>query len=114
MEPGQIGSLMIIFGVGYLGVFAVFFCLFWHAYRKRKELGLNEFEVFDTRNSLQEMALHCGIPLLSLTTVIIGGPKYAGVSEIIYMLTGVAMGMNGTIMGRRRRRMAIVLTALEE
>jgi hypothetical protein len=46
--------------------------------------------------------------------LIIGGPKYAGLSGIIYMLTGVAMGMNGTIMGRRRRRMARHLTALGE
>ena len=114
MEPSQIGSLMIVFGVGYLAVFAVFFCLFWHAYRKRKELELNEFEVFDTRNSLQEMALHCGIALLSLTTVVVGGSEYASLSGTIYMLTGVAMGMNGTIMGRRRRRMARLLTALEE
>ena len=60
------------------------------------------------------MALHCGIALLSLTTVVVGGSEYASLSGIIYMLTGVAMDMNGTIMGRRRRRMARLLTALEE
>lgn len=58
IEHDQGASLMIIFAVGYLAVFAVFFLLFWHAYRKRKELELNELEVFDTRNSLQEMALN--------------------------------------------------------
>jgi len=114
MEPGQIGSLMIIFDVGYLAVFAVFFLLFWHAYRKRKELELNEFELFDTRNSLQEMALNCGIALLSLAIVLLGGPKYAGLAGMVYMLTGVAMGTNGTIMGRRRRRMAKQFAAVEE
>lgn len=114
MEPDQIGSLMIIFSVGYLAVFAVFFLLFWHAYRKRRELELNEFEVFDTRNSLQEMALNCGIALFSLAIVLLGGPKYAGVAGLVYMLTGVAMGTNGTIMGRRRRRMARRFAEAEE
>jgi hypothetical protein len=84
----------------------VFFFLFWHAYRNRRDLELNELEVFDTRNSTQEMALNCGIALLSTAIVVFGGPQYASLAGLVYMLTGVAMGLNGTIMGRRRRRMA--------
>lgn len=114
IEPGQMASLMIIFDVGYLAVFAVFFLLFWHAFRKRNELELNELEVFDTRNSLQEMALNCSIALLSLAIVLVGGPNYAGLAGLVYMLTGVAMGTNGTIMGKRRRRMAREFAAVEE
>ena len=114
IEPHQFASLMIIFDIGYLAVFAVFFLLFWHAYQKRDELELNELEVFDTRNSLQEMTLNCCIALLSLAIVLLGGSKYAGVAGLVYMLTGVAMGMNGTIMGRRRRRMERQFAAVEE
>lgn len=114
IESDQMGSLMIIFDIGYLAVFAVFFLLFWHAFRKREELVLNELEVFDTRNSLQEMALNCGIALLSLAIVLLGGSKYAGLAGLVYMLTGVAMGTNGTIMGRRRRRMARQFATVEE
>ncbi len=105
IEGDQGSSLMLIFNVGYLAVFAVFVLLFWHAYRKRHELGLDELEVFDTRNSIQEMLLNCGVALLSTAVVLFGGPKYAGLAGLVYMLTGVAMGTNGTIMGRRRRRM---------
>jgi uncharacterized membrane protein len=114
IEPHQFASLMIIFDIGYLAVFAVFFLLFWHAYQKRKELELNELEVFDTRNSLQEMALNCSIALLSLAIVVLGGPNYSGLAGLVYMLTGVVMGMNGTIMGRRRRRMERQFVAVEE
>jgi uncharacterized membrane protein len=106
IEADQVASLMLIFGIGYFAVFAVFVFLFWHSYRKRKELELNELEVFDTRNSIQEMVLNCGIALLSMAIVLLGGPRYAGLAGVIYMFTGVAMGLNGTIMGRRRRRMA--------
>lgn len=105
IEFNQVGSLMLIFNAGYMAVFAVFVFLYWHAYRKRKDLELNELEVFDTRNSMQEAALNCGIALLSTGIVLVGGPGYTGLSGLVYMLTGVAMGTNGMIMGRRRRRM---------
>jgi hypothetical protein len=100
------GSLMLIFDVGYLAVFAVFVFLFWHAYRKRKELELNELEIFDTRNSIQESALNCGIALLSMFIVLFGGSRYAGFAGLVYMLTGVVMGTNGVLMRKRRDRMA--------
>jgi hypothetical protein len=86
-------------------VFGVFVLLYWHAYRKRAELELNELETFDTRNDIQEGALNCGIALLSIAVVLVGGPRYAGLAGLTYMLAGVAMGANGTIMGRKRRRL---------
>ena len=105
IEGNQIGTLMLIFGIGYLAVFSVFVLLYWHAYRKREALELNVLERFDTRNSIQESALNCGVAVFSICIVLFAGPKYADLSGMAYILTGVAMGANGTIMGRRRRRM---------
>ncbi len=102
----QMGKLMLIFSAGYLAVFAVFVLLYLHAYRKRAELDLNRLEVFDTRSSIQESALNCGIAILSIGIILIGGANYSGVAGLIYMLTGVVMGIHGTIDGRRRRRLA--------
>jgi uncharacterized membrane protein len=114
IEYDQVPSLMITFDVGYLAVFAVFLLLFLHAYRKRKELELNELEVFDTRNSLQEMALNCCIALLSLAIAFFGGPRYAGLAGFVYLLIGVGMATNGAIMGTRRRKMEKQFAAVEE
>jgi hypothetical protein len=105
LEPGQIGSLMLIFGAGYLAVFGVFVLLFWHAYRKREQLQLNKFELLDTRSSLQESILHCSISVLSILIILVGGSGFAGIAGMTYMLTGVVMGTHGSIMGRRRRRL---------
>lgn len=66
LEGDQMASLMLIFGIGYLAVFVVFVLLYWHAYRKRAALDLNQLEVFDTRNSIQECALNCGVALFSM------------------------------------------------
>jgi hypothetical protein len=101
----QMASLMTIFNLGYLAVFGVFVLLFWHAYRKREVLELNELERFDTRESIQESALNCGIALLSLSIVAIGGSGRAGLAGLAYMLTPLVMTLNGTIMGKRRRKL---------
>jgi len=104
-SDNQFASLMVIFDLGYLAVFGVFVLLFWHAYRKRRELELNELERFDTRESIQESALNCGIAVLSLMIVFIGGAGRAGLAGMAYMLTPVVMSVNGMIMGKRRKRL---------
>jgi uncharacterized membrane protein len=101
----QMTSLMVIFNLGYLAVFGVFVLLFWHAYRKREVLELNELERFDTRESIQECSLNCSIALLSLLVVVIGGAGRAGLAGAVYMLTPPVMMLNGMIMGRRRKKL---------
>jgi hypothetical protein len=107
----QMASLMTIFNLGYLAVFGVFVLLFWHAYRKRQALELNELERFDTRASIQESAFNCGIAIVSLLIVVVGGPARAGLAGMAYMLTPVVMTLNGRIMGRRRRKLAALQQA---
>ena len=89
VEGNQMATLMLIFGVGYVAIFAVFILLHLHAYRQRFVLELNELELFDTRNSIQESALNCAIGLLSIFIAFF-------VSWRRKVLT-----MNGMIMGRR-------------
>jgi len=101
----QMASLMTIFNLGYLAVFGVFVLLFWHAYRKREALDLNELERFDTRESILESALNCGIAVVSLLVLAIGGVGRAGLSGMAYMLTPIVMTLNGKIMGARRRKL---------
>jgi len=76
-----------------------------HAYRKREALELNVLERFEhaQQHSGKCVELRCS-SLLNLYCVVCR-PKYADLSGMAYILTGVAMGANGTIMGRRRRRM---------
>jgi len=101
----QMASLMTIFNLGYVAVFGVFVLLFWHAYRKREALELNELERFDTRESILESALNCGIAVVSLLVLAIGGVGRAGLAGMAYMLTPIVMTLNGKIMGARRRKL---------
>jgi uncharacterized membrane protein len=101
----QMASLMVIFNLGYLAVFAVFVLLFWHAYRKREALELNRVERFDTRESIQESALNCGVALVSLLIVIVGGAARSSLAGMAYLLMPLVMTLNGMLMGKRRRRL---------
>jgi len=53
--------IFAIFGAGFVGVMLVFTLLYRHAYRKRDELALNEFEVFETAHSMRRMTLAIAI-----------------------------------------------------
>ena len=110
VEGNQMATLLLIFGLGYVAVFGVFILLHLHAYRKRSVLGLNELELFDTRNSIQESALKCGIGLLSICIAVFGG-RYSALAGPSYMLVGVVMTIHGMIMGKGRRRLEKVATA---
>lgn len=101
----QMGTLMLIFGFGYLAVFGVFVLLHLHAYRKREQLELNELERFDTLSSIRESALNCGIALTSICIVVFAGARYSGLAGVCYMMTGLVMGVNGFIMGARRKKL---------
>ena len=103
VERGELSTLMIIFGVGYVAIFAVFILLYWHAWRKRADLELNEIEIFDTRNTIQECALNCSIGLLSVALAAFGG-RYSMLAGPIYMLTPVVMTFHGVMMGKQRDR----------
>ena len=107
----QVANLMIIFGIGYLAVFGVFALLYWHAYRKRAELELNELEVFDTRTDIRESLLNVGIAVVSLMFAIIGGGRFASISGMTYMLTPIVMTLHGTMNGRRRKKLEKLVTA---
>ena len=104
-NDGQMGTLMIIFGIGYLAVFALFVLLYRHAYQNRERLELNELEVFDTRTDIRENALNVGIAAVSIAFATFGGSRYGPLSGMIYMLTPVIMTVHGFRNGKQRKRL---------
>jgi uncharacterized membrane protein len=101
----QFATLLLIFGAGYIAVFGVFVLLYWHAYRQRAMLQLNELEVFDTREDIQESALNVAIGTISITLAALGRAKLAGVAGMTYMLCPIVLTVHGTLMGKRRRKL---------
>lgn len=112
VEPNQMRTLLLIFGIGYVAVFGVFVMLYLRAYRRRRQLELNQIEIFDTRNSIQECALNCAVGITSMMIATFGG-RYALLSGPVYMLVGVVMTIHGTVMGKQRRKLERVVAQPE-
>jgi hypothetical protein len=65
--------IFLIYGIGFVAIFAVFTLLYWHAYRQREKLELNEFEAWETQHALRRFVLaaslgtaYLGVALLEL------------------------------------------------
>jgi uncharacterized membrane protein len=98
-------TLMVIYGVGFAGIFAVFVAMYVHALRKREELELTALEVYDTKTSIIMYASYVGIGLLSaLAGAAATGPavRWAG---LMYWLLGPVSAFVGWWRGTRRSRL---------
>ena len=72
----QIPTMLIVYGLGFAAVFAIFALLYVHAYRKRGELNLNELESYDTRTWFQENALISLVGLVSVSVALTRGQRF--------------------------------------
>ena len=59
--PQHRGLIFLIFGAGFTAVFTVFALLYRHAYQQRDQLGLNDFELYETRYTLHRLKLAIGV-----------------------------------------------------
>jgi uncharacterized membrane protein len=102
LDAHQASVLMRIYGAGFAAVFLLVFLMYLHAYRLRREIGLDELEILETRVSMQESAILASVGVASFV-VAIHYPEWAG---WIYFLLGPALSVHGTVFGKRTRRMA--------
>jgi hypothetical protein len=61
MLPEHKPLIFAIFGAGFAGVMIVFTLLYRHALKKSAELGLNEFEMFETEHSVRRLTAATGV-----------------------------------------------------
>ncbi len=66
LEAWQAPQLMIIFGAGFVAVSLVFVLMYWHAWRQRDRLGLNDLEQLDTRESIGGATVNIVVGSLSM------------------------------------------------
>lgn len=99
------GTLMVIYGVGFAGIFALFLAMYAHAWRLREELELNELELWDTRTNMLMYASYVAIGLVSaLLGAMSEGPavRWAG---MMYWLIGPVSAFIGFWRGTGRQKL---------
>lgn len=80
--------IFAIFGAGFAGVMLLFTLLYLHAYRKREEMGLNEFEVFETQHSVRRMIVAMAIGTTYFAIAYIEGLPHATAAQKKVVLYG--------------------------
>ena len=112
-------TLMVIYGLGFAGIFAVLLAMYGYAWRLRDALELNELERWDTRTS---MIMYGSYVALGLLSALVGGTgngnqvRWAG---MLYWLIGPVSAGIGIWRGRGRDRLqgqgaSPVVNALEQ
>lgn len=96
----QMASLMLIYGLGFIAVFACFSLLYLRAARAR-ELDLDEVERLDARSWMSHYLIFVGVGCLSVVIVLLDGPLF--LSGVIYGLLGPLCHWNGKVARRRSR-----------
>ncbi|MGH9773623.1 MAG: TMEM175 family protein [Candidatus Acidiferrales bacterium] len=101
----QAHHLMSIYGFGFAAVSLIFVLLYSHAYTLRNELQLNALELIDTRESIGGHSIMLGVSLLSAGIAFL--PYRAAVtwSGLTYFSIAIFLTLQGTYMGRKRRRL---------
>lgn len=104
----QWADLMVRFGSGLFLIYLLFYLMYRHALRKKKQLHLDEREIFITHTHIQAYAILMGIATLSMLIVIFLGGHYSEYAGFTYLLIPVLLTWH------RRRRKHQLPTALPQ
>ena len=97
-------NLMIIYGLGFVGIFTLYLLMYIHAWRKREELDLNRVEIFDTVTSIWMYGSYIVIGLISCAMAFLNSQRMVAWAGLIYWLIGPVSGVIGWRRGNARLR----------
>ena len=104
----EMASLMLIYGLGFIAVFACFSLLYLRAARS-KELELDQVERLDAGSWMRHYLIFVGVGCLSVAIVLADGPLF--LAGVIYSLLGPLCHWNGSVARRRSRELEQRLAA---
>lgn len=96
---------MRIYAAGFMAVFTLFALMYLHAYRLRNALGLSPVEALETRFAIQENAIVVAVGGISFALAF----KYPWLAGWSYFVLGPALGIHGSVFGKRVRVLAAKL-----
>jgi hypothetical protein len=102
---GDMSTMMVVYGIGFIAVFFSYSLLYWHAGGKKEELRLSELEVVVTRNFLVNYILCMGVGMVSIALALFLTQDGGFFSGISYALLGPVLGIHGYVAGKKVNRM---------
>ena len=102
----QIRSMMTLYSAGYCAVFLVFGLMYYHAYRKRRELELSDDDVFYAVQHVGECVVMIAVGLVSIGLAQTVPLQFAAAAAgFVYVLIGPLQWYRSVWMAKRRSRL---------
>ncbi|MDQ6918369.1 MAG: TMEM175 family protein [Candidatus Dormibacteraeota bacterium] len=107
LQQSDAPLLFLIYGLGFAGVNLTLALLYLHAYQKRGDLKLNEYERYVTRLSIVDNLATASIGLVSAGLAQVVPAPYSGsIPGFVYFAVAVPRFVSGMLGGRRARELA--------
>jgi uncharacterized membrane protein len=100
----QFPSLMMIYAVGFMAIYSLFFLMYFHAGRQSKKLELTAVEKFDCKTSMYKILVMVMAGFGSLITAVLLKDDKVGFAGFVYFLIGPGMWVLFTFRGKTRRK----------
>jgi uncharacterized membrane protein len=101
LPPGAQTFLFTIYGIGLTSVFWILAALYHQAWRRRDDLGLNEVERIDTRESIYDNLCMGAFGIISIA---IAHSRFVALAGAIYFLIAIPKTIVPWTMGAKRQR----------
>ena len=101
LTHAEASTLFVIYGLGFAAIYLAFAALYWHAWRLRAALDLNESEQLNTRWEIYGMLCHSFVGVASAGAALI--LPNVGLAGFVYFSLFVIMWIHGALHGRKRR-----------
>jgi uncharacterized membrane protein len=95
--------LMIIYGIGFVVIYLLFFLMYRTAIKRADELDLTERELFETKTATYINLLVAIIGMISILSAIILPVSVSGISGFVYFLMGPVYSVWYAYRGKRSR-----------
>lgn len=109
IAQNDLSTLMIVYGIGFMLIYLLFFFMYLHAIRKKEELELTPSEIFDTKTSLYANIILVSIGMTSVVVAIILPSNIAGIAGFVYTLIGPVFSIFHGSRGRKKRNILSTL-----
>ncbi len=102
---GQMPLLMVVYGIGFTAIYALFYLMYRRAQTMADDLKLTPEELFESK-TFANINLFCiGIGILSITVALLLPVNLAGGSGFVYFLIPVAYSTWFGYRGKKRRKL---------
>ncbi len=104
IHQSQMPMLMMIYALGFVAIYTLFFLMYVHASRNAIKLGLTPVEKFDCRSGMYRLLIMIIVGFTSFIAAFLLNDK-AGLAGFVYFLIGPAIGICLTRRSRIRRKL---------